>query len=123
MPPTKPILPVLEALAASRPTRNEPSPSLNSTDCTLGLSTTASTMTNCVLGNSAATFSMALAWLKPMATMGVMPSLANLRIACSRWASFWISKSRNAMPVSFLNFSAPLKAPSLKLLSNLPPMS
>ena len=36
MPPTKPTLPVFDAIAASMPTRNEPSCSLNSTDCTLG---------------------------------------------------------------------------------------
>ena len=36
MPPTKPTLPVLDASAASTPTRNEPSCSLKVTDCTLG---------------------------------------------------------------------------------------
>ena len=39
MPPTKPTLPVFDVLAAITPTRNEPSCSLNSIDCTLGLST------------------------------------------------------------------------------------
>src|SRR6516165_9421376 len=34
MPPTKPIFPVFEAIAAAIPTRNEPSCSLNRTDCT-----------------------------------------------------------------------------------------
>ena len=107
IPPTKPIFPVLDAMAPRTPTRNEPSPSLNRIDCTLGLSTTASTMENCVLGNSAATFSSALAWLKPIATIGFIPSLANLRMACSRCASFCTSKSRNAMPVCSLKVSAP----------------
>ena len=68
MPPTKPILPVLEAMAAAMPTRNEPSCSLKTIDWTLGRSTTASMMANLVSGNSLATFSMPLAWAKPMPT-------------------------------------------------------
>ena len=71
MPPTKPTLPVLEACAASRPTRNEPSCSLNTIDCTFGFSTTASMMANLVLGNSSATFFRAVSWLKPTATIGL----------------------------------------------------
>ena len=36
IPPTNPILPVFEAMAAAIPTRNEPSCSLNTMDWTLG---------------------------------------------------------------------------------------
>ena len=61
MPPTKPTLPVLEASAAAMPTRNEPSCSLNTTDWTLGCSTTESMITNLVSGNSSATFSSGVA--------------------------------------------------------------
>ena len=50
MPPTKPTLPVLVVLAAMTPTRNEPSCSLKTIDCTLGLSTTMSMMPNLVCG-------------------------------------------------------------------------
>ena len=57
MPPTKPTLPVLEASAAAMPTRKLPSCSLNTTDWTLGSSTTESMITNLVSGNSLATFS------------------------------------------------------------------
>ena len=70
MPPTNPIFPVFEASAAINPTRNEPSCSLKTMERTFGLSTTASMMANLMSGNSAATFSSALAWVKPTATMG-----------------------------------------------------
>src|SRR6266850_1986327 len=43
MPPTNPTLPVFDAIAAAMPTRNDPSCSLKTIDCTLGRSTTAST--------------------------------------------------------------------------------
>ena len=65
MPPTKPTLPVFDVLAAITPTRNEPSCSLNTIDCTLGLSTTMSMMPNLVLGNSSATLPSAVAQAKP----------------------------------------------------------
>ena len=54
-------------MAAAIPTRNEPSCSLNTIDWTLGRSTTASMMANFTAGNSLATFSMPLAWAKPIA--------------------------------------------------------
>jgi hypothetical protein len=108
MPPTNPTLPVFEAMAAAIPTRNEPSCSLNTIDWTLGRSTTASTMANLTAGNSLATFSMPLAWEKPMPTTICEPRRAMLRSACSRWASAVTSNSRYAMPVSFLKRSAPL---------------
>ena len=70
MPPTKPTLPVLDVLAAITPTRNEPSSALNTTDCTLGLSTTMSIMPNWVFGNSSATLLSAVAQAKPGITIG-----------------------------------------------------
>ncbi len=69
------------------PTRNEPSCSLNTMDCTLGRLTTASMIANLRLGNSLATFSMPLAWAKPMPTTIGDPRRAMLRSACSRCAS------------------------------------
>ena len=123
MPPTKPTLPVFDVSAAITPTRNEPSCSLNTIDCTLGLSTTMSMMPNLVLGNSSATLPSAVAQAKPTVMIGEKPSLANLRRTCSRCASFWISRSRKSTPLSFLNLVAPLNTPSLKDLSNLPPRS
>ncbi|MNL51294.1 hypothetical protein D3C87_1743830 [compost metagenome] len=79
-------------------------------------------MTNLVSGNSAATFSMADVQAKDTATTGLKPLLAKLRIACSPCVSLVGSKSRNSMPVSALNFSAPAAAASLNDLSNLPPV-
>ena len=108
IPPTKPTLPVFDAIAAAIPTRNEPSCSLNTIDCTFGRSTTASMMANFRLGNSLATFSMPVAWAKPMPTVIWEPRRAMLRSACSRWASLVTSNSRYAIPVSFLKRSAPL---------------
>ena len=102
---------------------NEPSCSLNTIDCTLGRSTTESMMENRVLGNSGATFWTADACWKPTARIGSCPLRAKLRSACTRWESFWTSNSRKSIPVSVLNFWAPLKTPSLKDLSNLPPRS
>src|SRR6266705_1645826 len=84
MPPTKPTLPVLLAIAAAIPTRNDPSCSLKTIDWTLGRSTTASTMANFVPGNSLATFSTPLAWEKPIATTICEPRRAMLRSACSQ---------------------------------------
>src|SRR5437763_1387398 len=83
MPPTKPILPLLEARAASTPTRNDPSCSLNRTDCTFGRSTTLSMMVKWMLGNSLATFSSSTACEKPTAMMGSWPRCARRRCACS----------------------------------------
>ena len=94
MPPTKPIFPVFETMAAAIPTRNDPSCSLKTTDWTLGRSTTASTMVNLTLGNSLATFSIPLAWEKPTPTTIGEPRRAMLRSACSRWASLVTSNSR-----------------------------
>src|SRR5499433_3171853 len=123
MPPTKPTLPVLDAIAAAMPTRNEPSCSLKTIDCTFGRSTTASTIANLRFGNSLATFSMPLACEKPIPTTTAEPRRAMLRSACSRWASAVTSNSRYAIPVSFLKRSAPAYAASLNDLSNLPPIS
>ena len=66
-------LKVFDAIAASMPTRNEPSCSLNTTDCTLGSFTTLSMMVKWVLGNSLATFSSATACEKPTAMIGSLP--------------------------------------------------
>src|SRR5882762_786909 len=123
IPPTNPTLPVFDAIAAAIPTRNEPSCSLKTIDWTLGRSTTASTMANLRCGNSLATFSMPLAWEKPIPTTTWDPRRAMLRSACSRWASLVTSNSRYAILVSFLKRSAPAYAASLKDLSNFPPMS
>jgi hypothetical protein len=60
-----------------------------------------------------------VAWLKPTATMGEKPSRAKRRNACSRWASFWGSKSRYSTPVSFLKRSAPAKTPFVEGLVEL----
>ena len=73
MPPTKPTLPVFDAMAASMPTRNEPSCSLNTTDCTLGRSTTLSMIANLVFGNSFATFSSGVGEGEADATIGSSP--------------------------------------------------
>jgi hypothetical protein len=54
---------------------------------------------NFVSGYSAATFSSAAAHEKPATTIGLLPSPANLRSACSRCASLAISNSRYSMPV------------------------
>ncbi len=94
MPPTNPTLPVLLAMDAIMPTRKLPSCSLNTTDCTLGRSTTMSMMANLSLGNSLATFSIADAWLKLIAMIGLAPFSAMRRIACSRWDSLDTSNSR-----------------------------
>ena len=122
MPPTKPILPVFEAIAASTPTRNEPSCSLNTTDWTLGRSTTLSMTVKWMLGNSRATLSRATACAKPTAMIGSCPLWAKRRSACSNWVSLLGSNSEMAMFVSFLKRSAPCQTPSLKDLSNLPPV-
>ncbi|MCY1309140.1 hypothetical protein D9M70_592030 [compost metagenome] len=82
-----------------------------------------SMIVNFRFGNSAATFCRAVACEKPTAMIGEWPSRAKRRSACSIWASLVGSKSRNATPVSVLNFSAPMKTPSLKDLSNFPPLS
>ena len=71
MPPTKPTVPVSDAMAAIMPTRNEPSCSLNTMDWTLGRSTTMSMIAKLVSGYSAATASTAGAWLKPTAMIGL----------------------------------------------------
>src|SRR5437773_2236263 len=123
IPPTNPTLPVFDAIAAAMPTRNEPSCSLKTIDRTLGRSTTASTIANLRFGNSRATFSIPLAWEKPIPTTIAEPRRAMLRSACSRWASAVTSNSRYAIPVSFLKRSAPAYAASLNDLSNFPPMS
>ena len=108
IPPTKPTLPVFDAMAAAMPTRNDPSCSLKTMDWTLGRFTTASMMANFRFGNSLATFSMPVAWAKPIPTVMVAPRRAMLRRACSRWASLVTSNSRYAIPDSFLKRSAPL---------------
>ena len=108
IPPTKPTLPVFDAIAAAIPTRKEPSCSLKTIDWTFGRSTTASMIANLRFGNSLATLSMPVAWAKPMPTVIWEPRRAMLRSACSRWASFVTSNSRYAIPVSFLKRSAPL---------------
>ena len=94
MPPTKPTLPVFDAMMASRPTRNEPSCSLNSTDCTFGSLTTPSMMVKRTLGNSLAIFSTGFAWLKPTPMIGSWPRWAKRRCACSNWVSLVTSNSR-----------------------------
>ena len=94
MPPTKPTLPVLLAIAAIMPTRKLPSCSLKTTDCTFGRLTTMSMMANCSFGKSLATFSMLEAWLKPTPMIGLAPRSAMRRIACSRCDSLAISNSR-----------------------------
>ena len=101
MPPTKPTLPVFDVSFAITPTRNEPSSALNTIDCTFGLSTTMSMMPNLVSGNSSATLPSAVAQANPGMMIGLKPSLANLRRTCSRWASFWISRSRKGTLNSF----------------------
>ena len=45
------------------------------------------------------------------------------RIACSRCVSLVTSNSITSMPVSSVNFFTPFQTPSLKDLSNLPPIS
>ena len=97
MPPTKPTLPVFDVSAAITPTTNEPSCSLNTTDWTLGRSTTSSMMPNFVLGYSGAIFFSAVSQAKPTVMIGEKPSLANLRRTCSRCDSFWISRSRKSI--------------------------
>ena len=86
----------------------EPSCSLNTMDCTLGRSMTVSMMAKRVSGNSDATLSMDEAYWKPTARMGSWPRRAKLRSACTRWESVCISSSRKSIPVSALNFTAPL---------------
>ena len=108
MPPTKPTLPVSDAIAAAMPTRNEPSCSLNTTDCTFGCSTTESMITNLVSGNSLAIASSGVANEKPTATTTSAPRRAMRRSAWSRWDSLVTSNSRYSIPVSSLNRSAPL---------------
>ena len=94
MPPTKPTLPVLRAMAAAMPTRKQPSCSLKTTDCTFGRSTTVSMIVNLVFGNSFAIFSSGVAKAKPTTTT-TSAALRTMRaIACSRWASCVISNSR-----------------------------
>ena len=44
-------------------------------------------------------------------------------MACSRWVSLTIWNSATSTPVSFENFWTPFQTLSLKLLSNLLPMS
>ena len=74
MPPTKPTLPVFEAIAASMPTRNEPSCSLKTTEWTFGLSTTASMIAKLQCSGTRRRPSRAPpAWQKPTATIGDMP--------------------------------------------------
>ena len=51
-------------------------------------------MANFTFGNSLATFSMLVAWAKPIPTTMWAPRRAMLRRACSRWASLVTSKSR-----------------------------
>ena len=94
MPPTKPTLPDVLAIAAAMPARKAPSCSLKTTDCTLGRFTTMSTIANFSCGNSLATFSSAEAWVKPMPMIGLAPFCAMRRKACSRWVSLAISNSR-----------------------------
>ena len=95
MPPTKPTLPVLLAIAAIMPTRKLPSCSLKTMLCTLGSSTTASMIANCCFGETpCATFSMLQPCEKPTPTMGSAPRSAMRRSACSRCASLAISNSR-----------------------------
>ena len=93
MPPTKPTLPVLLARAAAMPTRKLPSCSLNTTDLTLGLSTTESMITNFLSGNSAEIVSSGVEKAKPTAiTMSARCAIR--RNAWSRWLSLVISNSR-----------------------------
>ena len=93
MPPTKPTLPVLLASAAAMPTRKLPSCSLNTTDWTLGLSTTESMITNFLSGNSAEIVSSGVEKPKPTATT-MSARCAIRRSAWSRWLSLVISNSR-----------------------------
>ena len=123
IPPTNPTLPVSLFIAARAPTRKEPSCSLNTMDWTFGRSTTMSMMLNLVLGNSEATFCKAGAWANPTAMTISDPLCASFLKNCSRCASCWTSNSRYLMPVSLRNFSVPFQIPSLKDLSNFPPMS
>lgn len=94
MPPTKPTLPVLLAIAAIMPTRKLPSCSLKTTDSTFGRSITKSMIENLSFGNSLATFSMLEPCEKPTPMIGLALRSAILRMACSRCAGFEISNSR-----------------------------
>ena len=76
------------------PQRKDDSCSRKLIDSTFGRSTRPSTTTNFTAGNSAATFSTAEAWLKPMAAMMLAPWRASWRMICSRWAWLVISNSR-----------------------------
>jgi hypothetical protein len=94
MPPTKPTLPLLLAIAAIMPTRKLPSCSLNTTDSTLGSSITKSMIEKFSFGNSLATFSMLEPCEKPTPMIGLAPRSAIRRMACSRCVALEISKSR-----------------------------
>ena len=78
---------------------------------------------NCLSGWSAATALMASAWAKPTASTTVAPRRTIRRMACSRWASLVTWNSSTSTPVSSTNFRTPFQMPSLKLLSNFPPLS
>ncbi len=82
-----------------------------------------SMIANLVSGKSGATVFSTSPKAKPVITTGLAPASARRRSACSRWASDCISSSLNVPPVSLAQRCAPLKAASLKDLSNLPPRS
>ena len=84
MPPTKPTLAVSDFIAASAPTRNEPSCSLNSTDFTFGRSTTASMIMKLLSGYLAAIFCNGVAYKKPTTRIGLKPLRARRSRPCSR---------------------------------------
>src|SRR3546814_11434572 len=95
MPPTKPTLPVFDAIAASTTTRNEPSCSLNTNERTFGRSTTASMMAKRDVGRALATFSSDGAWAKPTLSTGSAPHEAMRVMACSHGVLLVTWNSRN----------------------------
>ena len=87
--------------AAAAPTRNEPCSSANTSGVTFGSFTVlSSTIANFTCGFSAATVCVAVAYLKPTATIGLNPSRDSWRrrVAAASSLSFGDADSSRCSP-------------------------
>ena len=116
--------------AAAAPTRNEPCSSANTSGVTFGRFTVlSSTIANFTCGFSAATVCVAVAYLKPTATIGLNPSETSWRrrVAAASSLSFGDADSSRVLsltrPSSLIARSRPAAAASLNDWSPRPPMS
>ena len=133
MPPMNPTFLEWPTIAASAPTRNEPSSSRNLSAARLGgggmgcpalsVATEKSTPAKSVFGYSLASWMRSSVKMNPMPITSFMPSAARMRSPASRSDPSPGSMNRTWTPSSFSARSPPRYAASLNDLSPRPPTS